>query len=91
MNDQELLELAAKAAGYKHSHFFKHSNAHWGMATPEGIWNPLYDDGDALRLAVNLKIELKFPVFYNDPDCDRYAVTRQEIVKAAAEIGRRMG
>ena len=59
MTDRELLELAAKAAGVA---------AQWdcperGMMTltPDGIdtmtWNPLTDDGDALRLAVKLRID----------------------------------
>lgn len=61
MTDRELLELAAKAAGIK---------AQWdsperGMMvlTPDGIdtmtWNPLNDDGDALRLAVKLGMKLQ--------------------------------
>lgn len=55
-SDRELLELAAKAAGYEFS---------WGATPliktvdmsvnrPFTIWNPLSDDGDALRLAVKL-------------------------------------
>ena len=97
--DRELLEWAAKAAGVElEVIIYSSGNYDAGFWTPYAqvarhswnCWDPLKDDGDALRLAVKLKIELKFPVFYNDPDCDRYAVTRQEIVKAAAEIGRRM-
>lgn len=56
--DRELLELAAKAAGIVHSHY---------RATDEGIfhdggkwWNPLTDDGDALRLDVKLNLRLLF-------------------------------
>ena len=47
MTDKELLEYAAKAAGLN-------------VGTDEGMyddlkcWNPLTDDGDALRLAVKL-------------------------------------
>lgn len=41
--DKELLELAGKAAGMP--------------VTP--IWNPLMDDGDALRLAVKLKMDIR--------------------------------
>jgi hypothetical protein len=62
MTDKELLELAAKAAGYKvwircngkvlHSDIWKNSNIEW---TP---WNPLTDDGDALRLAVKLGLDV---------------------------------
>ena len=43
--DRELLELAAKAAGV-HPHDI------------ECTWNPLTDDGDALRLAVKLEMEV---------------------------------
>lgn len=52
--DRELLELAAKAAGYKY-----HSPA--GYIVVDGIpgnWNPLEDDGDALRLAVKLNMDI---------------------------------
>ena len=44
MTDRELLELAAKAAGN-------------GFVI--GYWNPLTDDGDALRLAVKLGLDLE--------------------------------
>jgi hypothetical protein len=63
-------------------------------------WNPLTDDGDALRLAVKLLFEIDMDrrsiairhqtgvkilnAFNNDP-C---ATTRRAIVRAAAEIGR---
>jgi hypothetical protein len=58
MNDRELLELAAKAAGYEA----------WDWLGKDGLlnvydangrhdcWNPLTDDGDAFRLAVKLKL-----------------------------------
>lgn len=54
MNDRELLELAAKAAGYQYA-------PHGGYIVVDGIpgnWNPLENDGDALRLAVDLRIDL---------------------------------
>lgn len=54
--DKELLELAAKAAGFNLE--FRKSGlvAIKGEASLGPSWNPLTDDGDALRLAVNLKI-----------------------------------
>lgn len=66
MTDRELLELAAKAAGYK-VRWHEHWNCHVHVEpnnidnppTPAGrrqIWVPLHDDGDALRLAVKLNI-----------------------------------
>jgi hypothetical protein len=51
--DRELLEAAAKAAGKEH---YGEYNAHAGLKTTGGWWNPLTDDGDALRLAVKLNI-----------------------------------
>lgn len=55
MTDRELLELAAKAAGYdvtwlKDSQFI-HDGDDW--------WDPLTDDGHALRLAVRLQISIE--------------------------------
>ena len=58
MTDRELLELAAKAAGIKL--VWHGTDDPWCFATTlAGIkWNPLTDDGDALRLAVKLKVDL---------------------------------
>src|ERR1700741_2376898 len=63
MTDRELLELAAKAAGIKTPG--KPPNwMHPGVQIPTDFghlwWNPPTDDGDALRLAVKLKIEIKY-------------------------------
>ena len=99
--DRELLELAAKAAG----HVIDPIDA---MHDPEDwmCWNPLDSDGDALRLAVKLKICIEF---YNgfaeihashcsgDYDSrieyysdDMAASSRRAIVRAAAAIGESM-
>lgn len=101
--DCELLKLAAKAAG-----------ATWvDDCWPEDLpglmldfgrgttqWNPLADDGDALRLAVELKMRVRLDVCVavagNGPKndwmepytSDPLAATRRAIVCAAAEIGR---
>jgi hypothetical protein len=89
MTDREMLELAAKAAG------------EWPSPEPfEHVlsrWTPLTDDGDALRLAVRLRMN----VDWESADCvwcdneggtvegdDPYAATRRAIVRAAAAIGR---
>lgn len=53
MTDRELLELAAKAAGIEVTAVVADGIPHRFGA---GYWNPLTDDGDALRLAVNLGI-----------------------------------
>lgn len=59
--DRELLELAAKAAGIKlHVWGTEGSENFADMdAGPYGkLWDPLTDDGDALRLAVNLQLNV---------------------------------
>lgn len=52
MTDKELLELASKAAGYWIAEF----NCPCNLPRPD--WNPLTDDGDALRLAVKLNLDI---------------------------------
>ena len=58
MTDRELLELAAKAAGMKPA---SDGVIYAGLGSRE--WNPLTDDGDALRLAVKLRLD----VIHNEP------------------------
>jgi DNA-directed RNA polymerase subunit RPC12/RpoP len=87
---KELLELAAKSAGYKMQPE-KFVGDYWlkdGM-----VWNPLTDDGDALRLAVKLGINI--PTRWEHEKMERvgidvYAATRRAIVRAAAETGKDM-
>lgn len=68
MTDRELLEMAAKAAGI---------NLQWmggAVEVRDGIitaWNPLFDDGDALRLAVKLGLTVHVDYFSEDGDCTR--------------------
>jgi hypothetical protein len=93
MTDKELLELAAKAAkaeviGYDEQRGLWIKNRF--MA-----WNPLTDDGDALRLAVKLRLTPHIDGNLTDcEDCtvahldDPYAATRRAITRAAAEIGK---
>lgn len=67
MSDRELLELAAKAAqhcmdymrwdGYRFVEQKVHGVPHCGL-NYEKTWNPLTDDGDALRLAVKLNLHI---------------------------------
>lgn len=58
MNDRERLEYAAKAAGYDYQWddeiLCVFQNGFWND------WNPLTDDGDALRLAVKCNINIEF-------------------------------
>jgi hypothetical protein len=101
MTDRELLEAAAKAVGIG-SYKGDYAN---GLDTKTGFWNPLTDDGDALRLAVKLGISVSQErrngcVFCDANEgkvtadeefgTDPYAATRRAIVRAAAEIGRAM-
>ena len=58
MTDRELLELAAKAAGIEGVISVDHKFIWTKNATER--WNPLQDDGDALGLAVKLRIDVQF-------------------------------
>ena len=63
MDDRELLELAAKAAGYlnwtpRAKGLYIETGSSRGSSG--FYWNPLDDDGDALRLAVKLGIDLEW-------------------------------
>lgn len=57
-DDKELLMLASKAAGVEG--FWVDSGLNIGSNATPVIWNPLDDDGDALRLAVKLRIDTYF-------------------------------
>jgi hypothetical protein len=82
--ERELLELAAKAAqlpecGWMGPAFMYVKDNQFTD------WNPLTDDGDALRLAVQLG--LKVPTKHDDWIVkDPYAATRRAIVRAAARL-----
>lgn len=63
MDNRTLLELAAKAAGktIDQKTFGEYQDAHRGMVVADGEhWNPLDDDGDALRLAVKLNLDIRY-------------------------------
>lgn len=59
--DRELLELAAKAAGIE---IQWDARGAWEAADlvsgADRLWNPLEDDGDALRLAVKLNMNIRY-------------------------------
>lgn len=90
MNDRELLELAAKAAGLSVSwgelaeRFFLSEDS----LTP---WNPLTDDGDALRLACVLGLTIECD-FHDSDTCTAYQ-TRGDIVadEQAGMVGEVIG
>jgi len=100
--DRELLELAAKAAGYSIWEWDRDGSAL--IADPTIRWNPLEDDGDALRLAIKMGFNLSLPSSPNQVfvqvgergsvpfeleriDGNPLSATRRAIVRAAAEIG----
>lgn len=104
MTDRELLELAARAAGLASIDFLA-GDGFANVYDADGrhsAWNPLDDDGDALRLLVKLRLDIS-----SEHDqvsvieqreilaCELYgsdanAATRRAITRAAAEIGRKM-
>ena len=106
-NDKELLVLAAKAAGcdvvWKRG--MHQGDPHEGLfdrATGyPTTWNPIHDDGDALRLAVKLgmlftymhdRFEM-FQLYYwqeLNNDLQPSEATRRAIVRVAEAIGKEM-
>lgn len=93
--DRELLELAAKAAGAEMTDYSDRTPDHWIIKRAPGSWvpwDPLGDDGDALRLAVSRSIlrchmDL-FHDFYDEElaqDRRPSEATRRAIVRVAAE------
>lgn len=101
MNDRELLEMAAKAAGIPEPWSHDRMAAFQYCAL---YWNPLEDSGDAFELMGKLKLNIKqgkFSVSVNNKDGiyqtmrvrneeERGSVTRLVVVMAAAEIGKSM-
>jgi hypothetical protein len=102
--DRDLLELAAKAAGltWSKSKDITHDGLWIIKPSVKTYWNPLTDDGDALRLAVKLGLlvdvceEATGAQALNVAFCteainnDPCAATRRAITRAAAAIGEAM-
>lgn len=108
MTDREFLELSAKAAGFEINN--EYENPYYPerckpdaefpslLILNRGIWSPLTDDGDALRLAAKIGIFDKPFAFWpsgiiefsnSDEFRDEIICTRvrRAIVRAAASIG----
>ncbi|MDH2244856.1 hypothetical protein N5J76_03140 [Pseudomonas sp. GD03855] len=107
MDDRELLEMASKAAGedvewHDSGSYFYRKSCNW--PAEKGFFNPLHDDGEALRLAVELRLDIAINLYVVDVfsgglddfirercrDGDAANATRRAIVRAAAAIGRAM-
>lgn len=101
-DDRELLRLAAIACGELHGEWVGNDAYFDGVLSR---WNPITDDGDALRLLVMLTAhdmvivtigrngcDLEFDSLVHDISerGDPFAATRRAIVRAAAEIGRKL-
>lgn len=94
MNDRELLELAAKSIGMTLQYNYL------GLRSANQPWDPLEDDGDALRLAVDLGLQItvcrndktfveRDHVFAEeDHGDDSMAATRRAITRAAATLAK---
>lgn len=106
MTDQELLELAAKAAGME---LLWTNDPDLSPLTNDhkyNPWNPLVYDGDALRLAVKLAMSVEISEYEDSTYAyagqqprvyayemwgeDKCAATRRAIVRAAAAIDEAM-
>ena len=96
VQDVELLMKAAKAVGFEIIGFAPSGGA---VLDDGSLWNPIDDDGEALRLAVKLWLTTEtcmtyaqaitpegeiYRVFAEEVD-DPLAATRRAIVRAAAE------
>lgn len=105
--DRRLLELAAQAAGLMFDPTVRHRDGLLVVRpgarcqSDQMLWNPLNDDGQAFRLAVQLGIEIGWydrlgyataraltgRRKHEEYGTDPYAATRRAIVRAAAAIG----
>ena len=92
MTDRELLEMAAKAAGIAGG-WDKYAKV---FVPAEGriFWNPLTDDGDALRLAVKLTLMScsGHQTYTHSPDIwHAWAMTEAEAYYHSVEYSRSSG
>lgn len=103
MSDRELLELAAKAAEMDYLVWTPGSSPIVPAEKRIGgrmAWNPIHNDGDALRLAIKVGLLIdgasqcarplpdELGWFDGNPSDDDASATRRAIVRAAAEIAK---
>jgi hypothetical protein len=111
LTDAELIRAAARAANYA-IHAYRQAERDRDYPEQIGLWipdestcwNPLIDSGHALRLAVNLGLEVftkdepsddasatayRMDEIFSEPrGTDPYAATRRAIVRAAAALAK---
>ena len=89
-SDRELLELAARAAGMpmvgKWCADGYELPSHDPVFDPV-IWNPLTSDGDALRLAVKLGLQIRQYPIYDTPRFAAYVCEKKWSSDAERDIG----
>ena len=103
--DKELLELAAKASGIEYQWMVDSHGIPYMHNLENGYeFDPLNNDGDAFRLAVQLEMlvdpvnrvvagyssDICIDIDPNEQEEDSYGAVRKAIVRAAAEIGKGM-
>lgn len=91
MTDRELLELAAKAIGLEFHSYVDSKLFGKGINTGEidvSLWNPLDDDGDALRLAVEISFAdgVGMAMFFADADDQTVVVRKYDNAPGSMEI-----
>ena len=84
MTDREMLELAAKAAGLEIIYHLQKERDEIGFGdsglwtnAAGSCWNPISNDGDALRLAVKLGLCIEPYPIYNDTERHSVLVTQR--------------
>lgn len=86
--DRELLELAAKACGLTLEWDARGAYERIeGISGNERVWNPLTDDGDALRLAVKLRLNIDFTQGLGSAHRDEYMQVAPKNLGHLAEFG----
>lgn len=90
LRDRELLEMAAKAAGLT---LYEHVPGLIVTGSPETKdvdyerWNPLDNDGDALRLAVKLGMSISIDMTYGWTRISEYEDTESIVTVTHDEAG----